>query len=167
MSLYFKLGVKMVANNKADEIGIDKVTPPKSVANYIGHKVVNDLVYISGQLPMLEGKISYTGKLGDSVSLDTGKAAARLCAINVLSQLRSACDGDLTRVAECIRLAAFINCTPDFTDQSKVANGASDLIVEVFGDPGRHVRVSIGVSSLPLGATVEVEATFRINKTKN
>jgi enamine deaminase RidA (YjgF/YER057c/UK114 family) len=96
------------------------------------------------------------------LSLEEGQAAARQCAINILTQVKAACEGDLTRVKRCVRLGGFVNCGPDFTDQPKVINGASDLMVDVFGDAGRHARAAVGVNALPLGAAVEVEATFLI-----
>ena len=106
--------------------------------------------------------MAFKGKVGQDLSLEEGQAAARLCAINILIQLKAACSGDLARVKQCVRLGGFVNCGPDFTDQPKVINGASDLMVEVFGDAGRHARAAVGVTALPLGAAVEIEAIFLI-----
>jgi len=131
-------------------------TPPPYVIE--GNRVI-----ISGQLPVNDGQVTFKGKIGHEVSLEEGQMAARLCAINILTQLKVACEGDLGRVQRCLRLGGFVNCIPDFADHAKVINGASDLMVEVFGENGRHARAAIGVSSLPLGAAVEVEATFLIS----
>jgi enamine deaminase RidA (YjgF/YER057c/UK114 family) len=138
-------------------------TPPLAVANYVPYVIEGNRVIISGQLPVNDGQVTFKGKIGHEVSLEEGQMAARLCAINILTQLKVACEGDLGRVQRCLRLGGFVNCNPDFVDHAKVINGASDLMVEVFGENGRHARAAIGVSSLPLGAAVEVEATFLIN----
>lgn len=147
---------------RLNELGIFLSTPTQAVANYVGYKVIGNWVIISGQLPLRDGKVITQGKLGDTVTLEEGQAAARLCGINILSQLKAACEGDLSKVFECVRLAGFVNCTLDFIDHPKVINGASDLMVDVFGERGKHARAAVGVSSLPLGAAVEVEALFRI-----
>jgi enamine deaminase RidA (YjgF/YER057c/UK114 family) len=132
------------------------------VANYVGYVVVGKMVYVSGQVTLKDGALQYQGKLGDSISLEDGQAAARLCGINIISQLKAACGGDLDRVKRVVRLGGFVNSTPDFTDQPKVINGASDLMVEVFGDKGRHCRAAVSAASLPLGVAVEIEATAEI-----
>ncbi|GLQ35689.1 hypothetical protein GCM10007939_19720 [Amylibacter marinus] len=143
------------------ELGIDLAQGPAPAANYVPYAIVGDLVTISGQISMTpEGML--TGKLGDDVSLEQGQAAARVCAINLLSQLKSACGGDLDRVVRVVRLGGFVNSTPDFTDQPAVINGASDFMVEVFGDAGKHARAAVGCVSLPFGVAVEVEGTFQI-----
>ena len=133
---------------------------PLPAANYVPFQVADKLVIISGQLPMRDGAVAYTGKLGDSVSLEDGQAAARLCMINVLAQAKAACGGDLDRIAQCVRLGGFVASTPGFTDQPKVVNGASDLAVEALGEAGRHARAAVGCAALPLDAAVEVEAMF-------
>lgn len=150
----------MTYASKLQELGIILVDPPKVLANYVPYQVVGNMVYISGQLPLEKGVLTHTGKVGESVSLEEGQAAARQCAVNILTQLLAACGGDLNRVDRCVRLGGFVNCTPEFTGQPKVINGASDLMVAVFGEAGRHARAAIGTNSLPLGASVEVEATF-------
>ena len=137
-------------------------TPPQAVANYVPYAIAGNMVIISGQLPMKDGEVAFKGKVGQDLCLEEGQAAAHQCAINILTQLKMACEGDLSRVERCVRLGGFVNCGPDFTDQPKVINGASDLMVEVFGDAGRHARAAVGVNALPLGAAVEVEATFLI-----
>jgi len=144
------------------ELGIDLPTPPAPVASYLPYIVTGNLVYISGQVTMKDGTPQYIGKLGDAISLEDGKAAAKLCAVNVLSVLKVACGGDLDRVTHCVKVNVFVNSTPDFTQQPEVANGASDLFVAVFGHSGRHARAAIGVGSLPRGVAVEVDAVFEI-----
>jgi enamine deaminase RidA (YjgF/YER057c/UK114 family) len=146
------------------ELGIALPTPAAPVANYVGFVRTGNLVIISGQLCFgTDGKIApdHKGKLGASVSIETGQAAAKLCAINLIAQLRDAV-GDLDLVQRCVRLGGFINCVPDFATLPVVMNGASDLIVAVFGDKGRHARSTIGVAELPLDACVEVEGMFEV-----
>lgn len=152
----------MNVNARLKELEIDLPTPAQAVANYVPYQQAGDLIYISGQLPLKEGKVIYQGKLGESVEIEDGQKAAQLCAINILAQLKMACDGDLTKVIQCVRLGGFVNCTPNFTDHPKVVNGASDFMVEVFGEQGRHARAAVGCASLPLGAAVEIEALFRV-----
>jgi enamine deaminase RidA (YjgF/YER057c/UK114 family) len=143
-------------------LGIVLPEPAVPVANYVPFTIHNGVVTISGQLPLEAGKITAIGKLGAEIDVDAGRAAARLCFINLLAQLRAACGGDLDRVTGVLRLGGFIASAPDFTQQAAVMNGASDLAVEVFGDIGRHARSTIGVAALPLGAAVEVEGLFAI-----
>ena len=133
-----------------------------AIAYYVPFVLSRNTIYISGQITIWNGDLRYQGKLGKSVSVDEGYQAARLCGLNLLSQLKSACAGDLNRVTRVIKLGGFVNCTPDFTDHPKVINGASDLMVDVFGDAGRHARFAVGTSSLPLGVAVEIDGTFEI-----
>lgn len=147
---------------KLAELGITLPTPAAPVANYVPFVRTGDLVVISGQLPMQDGKLAVTGKLSEGVSLEQGAAAARLAAINLLAQLKVACGGDLDRVQQVVRLGGFIAAPASFTQHAPVMNGASDLAVAVFGDAGRHARSTIGVPSLPMDAAVEVEGMFRI-----
>ncbi len=143
---------------------INLPTPAAPIANYLGFVKSGNQVFISGQLPLENGELKYVGKVGSQISVDDAKEAARLCAINVLAQLKAACDGDLDRVTKCIKLGVFVNADANFTDHSAVANGASDLVVEVFiGDVGKHVRAAVGSGSLPRGVAVEVDAIFEIN----
>lgn len=143
------------------ELGIELPQAAAPAANYVPTVQSGSMLYISGQLPMLDGQIRYKGKLGGDVSVEDGAACARLCAINILAQAKAAL-GDLDRVARIVKLVGFVNSTPDFGDQPKVVNGASDLMAEVFGDKGKHARSAVGVSSLPFGAAVEVEAILEI-----
>jgi enamine deaminase RidA (YjgF/YER057c/UK114 family) len=144
------------------ELGITLPEPPRAVANYVPYVVTGDLVVISGQVPVIEGKVAWSGKVGAGVSLEDGVRAARQCFINLLAQLRAACGGDLDRVTQVVRLGGFIAAPPEFTQHAAVMNGASDLAVAVFGDAGRHARTTVGVPSLPLDCAVEVEGMFRI-----
>lgn len=144
------------------ELGIDVPEASAPVANYVGFVQTGNLVFVSGQVTLKDGSPQYIGKLGDSISVEDGQAAARLCAINIIAQVKAACGGDLDRVQRVVKLGGFVNSTPDFTDQPKVINGASDLMVEVFGDKGRHARAAVSAGSLPLGVSVEVEAVVEI-----
>jgi enamine deaminase RidA (YjgF/YER057c/UK114 family) len=144
------------------ELGITLPQPAVPIANYVPFTRSGGMVVVSGQVPMRDGRIAQTGLLGAEVDIAAGQAAARLCLINVLAQLRVACEGDLDRVARVLRLGGFIAATASFTQHAQVMNGASDLAVEVFGDAGRHARSTIGVASLPGGASVEVEGMFEI-----
>ena len=130
-------------------------------ANYVPYVKSGRLLVLSGQLPFKDGKLAYLGRLGDTLSIDDGYQAARLCGINLIAQIKAAI-GDLDRVARVVRLGGFVNSTSDFTDQPKVVNGASDLMVEVFGDAGRHARSAVSSPSLPLGVSVEVDAIIEL-----
>lgn len=142
------------------ELGIDLPEPAAPVANYVPFAVAGTLLVVSGQLPMRDGKIVVTGKLGAGVTIDQAREACRIAFLNVLAQAKAACGGDLDRIARVVRLGGFIACTPDFSQHAQAMNGASDLCVEVFGEAGRHARTTIGVASLPADAAAEVEAMF-------
>jgi enamine deaminase RidA (YjgF/YER057c/UK114 family) len=142
------------------ELGITLPTPMPPVATYVPVSIAGNLVTVSGQLPAIDGKVAVTGRLGLNVSLEEGQHAARLCLINVLAQLNAALPGGLESVTKVLRLGGFIAATPEFSQHAVVMNGASDLTVAAFGEAGRHARSTVGVSSLPLEAAVEVEGTF-------
>jgi enamine deaminase RidA (YjgF/YER057c/UK114 family) len=144
------------------EFGIELPAPAAPAANYVPYVRSGALLFIAGQLPMQAGKVAVLGKLGADVSIEDGQHAARLCAINLLAQARAALDGDLDRVVRCVRLGGFVACGADFTQHPAVINGASDLMVGVLGDAGRHARFAVGAPSLPFGAAVEVDATFEV-----
>jgi enamine deaminase RidA (YjgF/YER057c/UK114 family) len=144
------------------ELGIVLPTPAKPIANYVPWVRTGNLVYISGQGAMKDGKLEYTGRVGDTLSIDDAIASARLTAINIIAHVRDACGGDLDRVKRVVKLLGLVNCTPAFGDHPIVINGASDLMVEVFGDKGRHARSAVGAPSLPFGLSVEVEAIVEI-----
>jgi enamine deaminase RidA (YjgF/YER057c/UK114 family) len=130
------------------------------LASYVGFVRHGDLIFVSGQLPFEDGMLAATGLLGRDVSIEDAAKAARICAINLLAQVNAACDGDMERIVRCVRLGGFVASMPDFTDQPKVVNGASDFIAEVLGDKGAHARAAVGVAALPLNACVEVDGIF-------
>ena len=148
------------AADRLAALGIDLPVPPKPAANYVPAIAAGGYLYIAGQIPIGPAGPEFLGKLGADVDIAAGQAAARLCAINILAQVRAHL-GDLDR-AHPVKLVGFVNCTPDFTEIPKVVNGASDLMVAVYGDLGRHARSAVGVASLPFGVAVEVEAVFAI-----
>jgi enamine deaminase RidA (YjgF/YER057c/UK114 family) len=143
-------------------LGIDLPAPTKPVANYVPFVRTGNLVFISGQVTMSHGELRYVGKVGKEISLEDAKKAARLCGINILSNLKAALDGDLDKVVRCVKLVGFVNAIENFTQQPEVVNGCSDLMVEVFGDKGRHARSAVGAGSLPRNVAVEVEAIFEV-----
>lgn len=147
---------------KLAELGITVPTPAAPLANYIGFNKVGGLVVVSGQIPLVDGKIAVTGKLGADVTVEQGQDAARICFINLLAQVKQACGGDLDRVQRVVRLGGFVACAPEFTQHPAVINGASDLAVAVFGEKGKHARAAVGCPSLPGDAAVEVEGMFEI-----
>ena len=147
---------------KIKELGLEIPQAAVPVANYVGFVKSGNQIIISGQLPMRDGKVKYTGKVGSEVSIEDAILAAKLCAINIIAQLNLALDGNLDKIKKCVKLGIFINATPDFTDHPKVANGASDLIVEIFAEKGKHARAATGAGSLPLGAAVEIDAIFEV-----
>lgn len=144
------------------KLGLTLPAPVPAVAAYVPYVVAGSLVFISGQLPMEGGQLKFTGSVGRDLDLATAQQAARLCALNILAQLNAACGGDLNRVARCVRLGGFVASAPGFFDQPKVANGASELMEQVFGEAGKHARAAVGVNVLPLNAAVEVDAIFAL-----
>lgn len=149
-------------DNRLAELGITVPTPAKPVANYVGWVRTGNLVFTAGQVTLADGKFHYIGKVGAEISTEDAQKAARLCAINIIAQLREACGGDLDRVKRIVKLVGFVNGTPEFSEHPKVINGASDLMVEVFGDAGKHARSAVGAGSLPLNISVEIEAIAEI-----
>lgn len=143
------------------ELGITLPAAPAPAANYIPFVRTGDQLFVSGQISQDEtGPL--TGKVGADVSVDEARARARLCGLGLIAQAKVACDGDLDRVLRVVKLVGFVNATPDFSQQPEVINGCSDLMVEVFGDQGRHARSAVGSSSLPRGVSVEIEAVFEL-----
>jgi enamine deaminase RidA (YjgF/YER057c/UK114 family) len=142
------------------ELGLSLPPPPQPVASYVPVVVTGNLAYVSGQIPRREGQILFPGRLGETVTVEQGHAAARECALAALSALKEA--GLLDRVARAVKVNGYVSCAPTFKDQPKVVNGASDLLVQVFGDAGKHARAAIGSVALPLGACVEVEFLFEL-----
>ena len=136
--------------------------PIAPVANYVPFVQSGNLILISGQLPIENGEVKFVGKVGEDISIEDGQKAARICAINILANLKIACNGDLDKVVKCVKLGVFVNAVADFTNHPIVANGASDLMVEVFGEKGKHSRFAMGAGSLPRGVAVEIDAIFEI-----
>ena len=146
-----------------NEMGITLPDAPAPAANYVPFVKTGNLVFISGQVPFVDGKLTQTGRLGDNATIEDGYAQARICAINLIANLKVACDGDLDRVTRVVKLGAFVASTDDFNSQPPVVNGASDLMVEAFGDAGRHARFAVGTNALPLGCLVEIDGVFEID----
>jgi enamine deaminase RidA (YjgF/YER057c/UK114 family) len=143
------------------ELGVSLPDAPAPAANYVPYVISGDLVFVSGQISMKDGAF-VTGKLGADMDVAAGAAAAKTCAIALLAQVKAACGGDLDRLKRVVKLTGFVNSTPDFTDQPKVINGASDFLVEALGEAGRHSRSAVGAVALPLGVAVEIEGIFQI-----
>lgn len=148
--------------DRLDELGIVLPSTPAPLASYVPVRVATGLAFVSGQIPFHEGSLLHPGRLGAEVTLEQGQEAARRCALQALSALREAL-GSLDRVRGIAQLAVFVATAPGFTDQPKVANGASDVLVEVFGEAGAHARMAVGVAELPLGASVEVAVTAEVD----
>jgi enamine deaminase RidA (YjgF/YER057c/UK114 family) len=150
-------------DDRLRELEIALPQPSAPGANYVPTVRSGNLLFLTGQLSQWNGERRFVGKLGREFDVAEGEQAARLCALNLIAHLRAALDGNLDRVVRCVRIAGYVNSTPDFTGQSQVVNGASDLFVAVFGDAGRHTRMAVGVSALPYDVAVEVEAVFEIS----
>ncbi|HVA13319.1 MAG TPA: RidA family protein [Stellaceae bacterium] len=144
------------------ELKLDLPSPAAPIANYVPAVRSGNLLFLSGQICQWNGERRFVGKLGAEISLEQGKEAAKLCGLNLLAQAKRALDGDLDRILRVVRLGGFVNAVPGFVDQPQVVNGASDLMVEVFGDAGRHARTAVGVGSLPGGTAVEVDAVLEV-----
>ncbi|MDX2273915.1 MAG: RidA family protein [Hyphomonadaceae bacterium] len=147
---------------KLQELGIILPTPPAPVASYVPYVISGNLVYVSGQVSV-DASGGIKGKLGDAIEVEQGQAAARLCGLNLLAQVKAACGGNLDRVKRVVKLSGFVNVTPDFDPIPQVMNGCSDLMVSVFGDAGRHARSAVGQANLPLNFAVEVDGIFEID----
>ena len=145
------------------ELGIELPEAASPAANYIPFVVTGKLVFISGQITLLNGKIIHQGRIGDDLTVDDGYQAARLCGLNLLAQLKVAAGGDLDNVSRVVKLGGFVNSVPTFTDQPEVINGASDLMVEVFGDSGKHARFAVSTGALPRNVSVEIDGVFELN----
>jgi enamine deaminase RidA (YjgF/YER057c/UK114 family) len=137
-------------------LGITLPSPPAPAGSYVPVVISHNLAFVAGQIPTEAGQVKFKGKVGKDITIEAGREAARLCTINALAQLRSAL-GNLDRIKRVVKVTGFVNCDPSFADQPKVINGASDLLVQVFGENGKHARAAVGVSSLPLDSAVEVE----------
>jgi enamine deaminase RidA (YjgF/YER057c/UK114 family) len=148
---------------KIKELKLKLPNAADPVGSYLAFKKVGNLLYISGQISMNENGDLIKGKLGKELNTENGYDAAKRCALSIISQAKKSCDGDLSKIKSCIKLTGFVNSTDDFIEQPKVINGASDLIVAIFGDKGMHTRAAVSVNSLPLGVAVEVDAIFELN----
>lgn len=148
------------ANLKA--LGLQLPDPAGPVAVYVPYRIVGNQVFIAGNIPPLDADIPTVGKVGKDLTVEEGYAAAKLVGLRILAQLKAACNGDLGRVVQCLQIRGHVNCTPDFTGQSSVINGVSELFKEVFGDAGLAARAALGANALPLDAAVEVESVFEI-----
>ena len=151
----------MIADN-IKKLNIELPNAPDPVGAYVAYKIINKLLYISGQLPIKSDGEIIKGKIGKNLTLEDGQKASKLCVINILSQAKKAMGGDLNKIKNCIKITGFVNSTDDFTDQPKVINPASETLSAVFGDNGRHARAAISTNSLPLGVAVEIDAIFEI-----
>jgi enamine deaminase RidA (YjgF/YER057c/UK114 family) len=153
----------MTIENKIKELGLNLPKATDPVGSYIATKFVGKMLYISGQISINEKGELIKGKLGKDLKTEDGYEAAKRCGLSIVSQVKKACRDDLSKVKSCVKLTGFVNSTEDFTDQPKVINGASELIVSIFGDAGMHTRAAVSTNSLPLGVSVEVDAIFEIN----
>ena len=152
----------MIADN-LKKLNIELPNAPSPVGAYVAYKIVNKLLYISGQLPIKTSGEIIKGKIGRNLTLEDGQEASKLCAINILAQAKKAVGDDLDKIKNCIKITGFVNSTEDFIDQPKVINPASETLSAVFGDKGKHTRAAVSTNSLPLGAAVEIDAIFEIN----
>ena len=153
----------MSVATRLTQMGLEIPMPVAPVANYVPFVQSGNLISISGQIPMGADGLDYQGKVGDDVSVEEARAAARLCALNIIAQLNAATGGDLERVTRIVKLGGFVNCVDGFTEQPQVINAASDLMVDIFGENGRHSRSAVGVNALPLGVPVEIDALVEID----
>ena len=144
------------------DLGLIISEPPDAVANYVPFKVIDNLVYVSGQAPIQNGKIIYKGKVGDDLSEEDGILAAEICCLNIIASLRKSINGDWDRFENFVKLGGFVNCKENYTNQPKIINGASDLLVNIFGEQGKHTRFAVGSNSLPMNIAVEIDAIIKI-----
>ena len=147
---------------KLTAMGVTIPDAPTPAANYLPFTQSGNLVFVSGQVPFVDGKLQMTGTVGADASLEDAQGQARICAINLLAQLKVACGGDLDRVTQVVKLGAFVASADDFHNQPTVVNAASDLMVDAFGEAGRHARFAVGTNALPLGCLVEIDGIFEI-----
>ena len=151
-----------IIDQRLKELNIELDDASVPAGSYVPYVITNNLVFISGQLPFINGKLTIKGKVGDNVSLDDAVKMSEACARALVSQLKAACNGNLDKVSKVVKLGGFVASAPNFTDQPKVINGASDLIVNIFGDKGKHSRFAVGVAALPLNVPVEIDGIFEI-----
>ena len=152
----------MKIEDRLKSLNITLPNAPDPVGAYVASKISGKFLFISGQVSLKSDGKLITGKVGKDLNLEQAQEAAKICGLNILSQLKKACGGDLNKIKSCIKLTGYVNSTDDFTDQPKVLNGASDLIASIFGDAGMHARAAVSTNSLPLGVSVEVDAIFEL-----
>ena len=143
-------------------LGLNIPELPKALANYVPYKIVGKTMYISGQAPVHNGELIYKGKVGSDITVEDGIKAARLCVTNIIAAVKTGLEGDWGKLDSFVKLTGYVNCQDTFTDQPKIINGASDMLVEIFGDQGRHSRVAVGSNALPLGIAVEIDAIIQL-----
>ena len=153
----------MTINKKIEELKITLPEAKAPVGSYVATKIVGKLLFISGQISINEKGELIKGKIGQDLSTEDGYNAAKRCGLSIISQVKNACNGDLSKVKSCVKLTGFVNSTDDFIEQPKVINGASDIIASIFSDAGMHTRAAVSANSLPLGVSVEVDAIFELN----
>ena len=153
----------MTINKKIEELKIALPEAKAPVGSYVATKIVGKLLFISGQISISENGELIKGKIGKELSTEDGYNAAKRCGLSIISQVKNACNGDLSKVKSCVKLTGFVNSTDNFIEQPKVINGASDIIASIFGDAGMHTRAAVSTNSLPLGVSVEVDAIFELN----
>ncbi len=143
-------------------LGLNIPDLPKALANYVPYKIVGKTMYISGQAPVKNGELIYKGKVGTDITVEDGIEAAKLCVINIIAGVKTGIEGDWDKLDSFVKLTGYVNCQNDFTEQPKIINGASDMLVDIFGDQGRHSRVAVGSNALPLGIAVEIDAVVQL-----
>ena len=144
------------------QLGIEIPDMPAALANYVPFKLSDSIVYVSGQAPVKNGELIYTGKVGEDITIDEGINAAELCCINIIAALKKSINGDWNRLDSFLKLGGFVNCKNNFYDQPKIINGASDLLVKIFGNKGQHARFAVGSNSLPMNISVEIDAIIKL-----
>jgi enamine deaminase RidA (YjgF/YER057c/UK114 family) len=144
------------------ELGLELPKPAAAAANYVPFVISGNQIFIAGQIPFLNGEKLHIGRVGDTLTIEQGQAAAKACALNILAQAREAVNGDWSRIVRCVKLGGFVNATPDFDQHPAVINGASEIMVAALGEIGRHARFAVGASNLPFGVAVEIDAIFEI-----
>ena len=150
-------------DDKLNELNIKLPEAKAPAGNYVATKISGKMLFVSGQISIDENGELIKGKIGKDIDAEAGYNAAKRCGLSIITQVKKACDGDLSKVKSCIKLTGFVNSTEDFTDQPKIINGASDLIASIFGEAGMHTRAAVSTNSLPLGVSVEVDAIFELN----
>ena len=144
------------------QLGMEIPDMPAALANYVPFKLSDSIVYVSGQAPVKNGELIYTGKVGEDITIDEGIKAAELCCINIIAALKKSINGDWNRLESFLKLGGFVNCNNNFYDQPKIINGASDLLVKIFGNKGQHARFAVGSNSLPMNISVEIDAIIKV-----